>query len=268
MRILKNILRKLFFSGGSEDKPSKQTRETTVHKKDIHVEKKSAGNEPQKKPRPTRTFSEFFQHVKGLGFEPGTIIDVGAARGTPDLYRPFPDAYLVLFEPLKEFEPQLREIFQKRKGEYHLCALMSNPGSGSILVSPDRFGSSMMHRINQNDERLENVDIKTLDSMLRENLQTPFILKTDCQGADFDVIKGGENTLDKCEIIVMEVSLFQFWGEHHPKPLEILNYMSDRGFVLYDFLDGLFRPLDNALGQLDMVFVKENGMFRKDQRWG
>ncbi|NIQ16320.1 MAG: hypothetical protein GTO02_18595, partial [Candidatus Dadabacteria bacterium] len=39
------------------------------------------------------------------------------------------------------------------------------------------------------------------------------------------------------------------------------------GFVIYDFLDGLFRPLDNALGQIDIVFVKRDGFFRQDHRW-
>ena len=220
------------------------------------------------KPRPTRTFSQFFEHVKSLGFNPMTIIDVGAARGTPDLYRNFPDAYLVLFEPLSDFVPELENIVSTRAGEYHVCALMSESGSSTILKSADKFGSSMMHRIEDtHDQRLVPVNVYTLDEMIKPELQSPMILKTDCQGGDFDVIRGGSETLKKCEIVVMEISLFQFWGEHHPKPLEILNYMNDKGFVLYDFLDGLFRPYDNALGQLDMVFVRENGMFRQCHLW-
>lgn len=253
-------------------RPSEQTKPQTIQTQSSPaINKTAAGHERPvntEKPRPTRTFNQFFEHVKSLGFTPGTIIDVGAARGTPDLYRSFPDAYLVLFEPLPDFVPELEKIVSKRKGEYHICALMSESGSSTILKSADKFGSSMMHKIeDEHDQRLVPVEVNTLDEMIKPELQSPMILKTDCQGGDFDVIRGGNETLQKCEIVVMEISLFQFWGGHHPKPLEILNYMNERGFVLYDFLDGLFRPYDNALGQLDMVFVRENGIFRKSQQW-
>jgi len=36
------------------------------------------------------------------------------------------------------------------------------------------------------------------------------------------------------------------------------------GFVAFDIILGWNRPLDNALGQVDIVFVKEDGCFRKD----
>jgi len=39
--------------------------------------------------------------------------------------------------------------------------------------------------------------------------------------------------------------------------------MKDRGFVVYDIFGGHNRPLDGALGQIDMAFVKENWQFRK-----
>ncbi len=61
--------------------------------------------------------------------------------------------------------------------------------------------------------------------------------------------------------------LYRFWGNHHPDFLEIVKYMADQGFLVYDFLDGLFRPLDNALGQVDVVFVKKDGPFRKSASW-
>ena len=53
--------------------------------------------------RPTRNFAEFFSHLKKLQFIPGTVIDVGVAWGTPDLYEAFPASKFYLVEPLKEF---------------------------------------------------------------------------------------------------------------------------------------------------------------------
>lgn len=220
--------------------------------------------------RPTRNFTEFFTHVKGLGFNPGTVIDVGVARGTPQLYEAFPDAHILLFEPVKGFEECLQKITKKYNAEYQICALGSSDSQSTILKTEQLHGSSMMHRVeDQQDPRLQAVDVRTLDSFtVGRDLEGPYLLKTDCQGGDFEVIKGALNTLERCEIVIMEVSLFQFWGGHHPKPLEILQFMDDHGFVIYDFLDGLFRPLDNALGQLDIVFVKKDGMFRQSHKWG
>ncbi|PJF20657.1 MAG: hypothetical protein CUN56_15065, partial [Phototrophicales bacterium] len=36
-----------------------------------------------------------------------------------------------------------------------------------------------------------------------------------------------------------------------------------KGFVIYEIADILYRPLDNAAFQMDVAFVKQNGMFRK-----
>ena len=43
--------------------------------------------------------------------------------------------------------------------------------------------------------------------------------------------------------------------------------MKDVGYVVYDIIGGINRPLDLALGQKDLVFVKENGVFRKSHGW-
>jgi hypothetical protein len=55
------------------------------------------------------------RHVASLGFQPATVIDVGAAEGTPPLYAVFPKAPHVLVEPLREFEPQLKELTDRSR---------------------------------------------------------------------------------------------------------------------------------------------------------
>lgn len=219
--------------------------------------------------RPTRTFPEFFEHTHRLGFNPGTVIDVGAAKGTPSLNNAFPDAYFVCFEPLREFADDLERYMRKYKGEIHNCALATEEKESSIFRTKDLFGSSIMHRVpDEQDPRLEQITIRTLDGVLADrDLPKPYLLKTDCQGGDFDVVKGGTEVLKHCDLVIMEVSFFKFWGNHHPDALEILNFMNEQGFVVYDFLDGLFRPLDGALGQIDIVFVRKDSPFKKDHRW-
>ena len=43
--------------------------------------------------------------------------------------------------------------------------------------------------------------------------------------------------------------------------------MKNLGFVVYDIFGEQFRPLDGALGQIDMAFVKERGIFRTDHAY-
>ena len=225
-------------------------------------------SQPKPVPRSTRNFPEFFDHIKSLGFDANTVIDVGVAKGTPPLYEAFPNAYFILIEPVEEFIPDLEAVLSQYSGEYHNCALMATPGESSIMKTPHLFGSSMMHRASGENKNLQKVTVETLDNLVgNRKLDGAVLLKTDCQGGDFEVVKGAIKTLQQCDVVIMEVSLFKFWGNHHPAPLDILNFMAAQGFSIYDFLDGLFRPLDNALGQLDIVFVRDDGIFRKDQVW-
>jgi hypothetical protein len=87
--------------------------------------------------RPTRNYLEFFRHVKKLGFHPKTVIDVGVAYGTADLYQPFPDAKFYLIEPVKEFEPYIRLVANTYNVEYHLAAAGAAPGSIPIHIHSD-----------------------------------------------------------------------------------------------------------------------------------
>ncbi len=218
--------------------------------------------------RPTRNFSDFFKHLKSLDFKPSYCIDIGAASGTQIIYEAFPDACHIAFEPLPEFHDDLEKALAPYKHEIHHCALMAKPGEDTLLRHPDRYGSSMMHRRRKNYQNLIPVTIDTLDAKVgAERVSGDVLIKIDCQGADLFVLRGGRKTLSKASVVIVEASLFRFWGDHHPDFFEIIRFMHNHGFALYDILDGLYRPYDDALGQLDLAFVKEDGPFRKAHQW-
>ncbi len=224
-----------------------------------------AGIAPEK---PTRNFAAFFQHLKTLGFAPDYCIDVGAAGGTKIIYSSFPDAFHFVFEPLPDFREELEKTLKPYNHEIHFCALMKYPGEKSLLRHPDRYGSSLMHKSKKNLENQVSVRVDTLDNIVgKDRVSGDVLLKTDCQGADLFVLKGGVETLKKASVVIVEASLFRFWGEHHPDFMEIVRFMNNRGFALYDILDGLYRPCDNALGQVDLAFVRDDGPFRKVHHW-
>jgi len=62
------------------------------------------------------------------------------------------------------------------------------------------------------------------------------------------------------------VSLFGFF-DGGPQLYDIVTFMKQNDFVVYEIYDGRNRLLDGALAQVDVMFVKENGMFKKDHAY-
>ncbi|HVP83440.1 MAG TPA: FkbM family methyltransferase [Rhizomicrobium sp.] len=223
--------------------------------------------------QPARSsLEQFCRHLRSLGFEPQTIIDVGVADGTFDIYTVFPDARYLLIEPMAEFRPALDWICAHYKAEAILAAVSAEDGEKTI-----RFGSSMadMHgasliNLNSNIEEETNariVPVRRLERLVRErNLPSPMMIKIDVQGAELDVIRGAEDILTQVDVIILETALFDF-ETSQPLIADSINFMSERGFVPYDIFAAFNRPLDNALGWCDIAYVQRHGIFRKDQRF-
>src|SRR5262245_6732413 len=101
----------------------------------LDVRKKRHGEEV-----PRASMRGAFEQLKRMGFRPRTVIDVGVAWGTPDLYAEFPEAEILLIEPQAEFEPWLKKICAESKGHYVLAAAGGEPGTAIFNVHPERDG--------------------------------------------------------------------------------------------------------------------------------
>jgi len=212
---------------------------------------------------------DVLNHMRGQGFIPQSVIDVGVANGTKDLYEAFPNAQFVLVEPLREFEPYMQSLQKKYKVRYELAAAASTLGTITLNVHPDLCGSSTLKEVEDSDvngaER--TVPCVTLDSLIEKySLDTPLLIKIDVQGGELDVLNGAKNAMQMADAINLEVSLFGFF-DGGPQLCDIVIFMKQNGFVVYEIYDGRNRLLDGALAQVDMMFVKENGMFKKDHAY-
>jgi len=211
------------------------------------------------------TLAEMLEHVAGLGFKPETVIDVGVAHGTFALYETFPQATHLLVEPVQEWEGDLKRISQKYKAQYVIAAASDHSGEITIYAHPELIGSSIFRDAegSQFDGIPRQVPAVTLDDLCRERrLKGPYLLKVDVQGAELKVLDGAKEVLEDTELVILEVSLFQF-VVGGPQFYDVVSYMKQCGFVVYDVFGALKRPLDGALAQLDVAFVKETGLFRK-----
>jgi FkbM family methyltransferase len=199
-----------------------------------------------------------------LGFKPQTVIDVGVAYETTELYQEFRDANILLIEPLVEFEPFLCKICNTYKAQYVLAAAGETAGTAVLNVHPDKFGSSLLKEVEGSsvDGIPREVPVVTVDQVCSEKkLKGPYLIKVDVQGAELKVLAGASRTLQETEAIILEATLFEtFVGG--PPLCDVLLRMKQLGFVVYDVYGFLYRPFDNALCQLDIVFVRDKGPFR------
>lgn len=205
------------------------------------------------------------EHLAGLGLRPATVIDVGAAHGTYELYEGFPSSQHVLLEPLREYEPYLQRVAQRYRARYVLVAAGERPGTAVFNVHGDLEGSSLLREVEgvRADGVPRDVPVVTLDQVCGDlSLRGPYLIKVDVQGAELKVLQGARGVLSDTEAVILEVSLFRFMVDG-PDLHDVVTSMKQLGFVAYDIFGGHVRPLDGALAQVDMVFVQENGPLRR-----
>jgi FkbM family methyltransferase len=212
---------------------------------------------PAPTPEPNkRSLGEALEHFAQNGFAPAVVVDVGVDIGTPSLYR-FSGAEYFLIEPIEESRPFLENI-AKNLGNSHvvMAAAGSKIGSAEIAVSPYYSGSTMAKDMKGKGRE---VRVVTVDSLL-EKTAGEVLLKIDVQGFELEVLKGCEEVLPRCEVIVCECRVSPYGNS--PSFFDIAQFMKARGFVVYDLINLVYRPSDGTLRELDAVFVKEEGRFR------
>jgi len=247
--ILKRVLKTIFLHAGYEIHLHKVQPIDNIHKSSL---------------------SNLMNRINETGFRPRTIFDIGVASGTQDLYKAFPDSHFILIEPLIECLPYLKTLTNTlSNSEYILAAATSYSGQVTIHVHPDIFGSSFYLEDEDSDvngvERLvPTVTISDICNKKRTN--GPYLLKVDTQGSELEVIKGAGAILSETEMVILETSLFKFF-KGGPEFHDVITFMKKLGFVVYDIFNLQYRLLDGAMSQVDVAFVKEKGMFRKDHRY-
>ena len=206
-------------------------------------------------------------HYRGRGLSPATVIDVGVGPGTPELYEAFPDARLVLVEPLEEWRAHLEQVQRERRAELVFAAAGPHPGQTELALHRVPACSSMIGtRLGEATELpRRTVEMVRLDDLVEDRgLRGPYVVKADVEGAELEVLSGGLEVLAETELVLLEVSLFELVSGA-PQFHDVVAWMHEHGFVVADIYNGHNRLLDGALAQFDVAFLPEAGRFRRDQ---
>lgn len=211
------------------------------------------------------TLSAVLAHYRRLGLAPGSIIDVGVGTGTRELYTAFPDARLMLVEPLEEWRGHLEAIARERPAVLAMAAAGPTAGEVQIAVHRAPVCSSMLgSRRGDGEQPGRSVAMVRLDDLVSQHaMPGPFVLKIDVEGGELEVMRGAPEVLSESELVLLECSLFEL-VPGMPLLHEVIAWMNQNGFVVAELYNGHNRLLDGSLAQLDVAFVREDGRFRRE----
>ena len=213
---------------------------------------------------PVRSFGLFFKHLKSLGFDFRTVIDVGVAFGTPPIYQAFPRARYFLVEPVAECRPVLEKLKARLNAEYFLVAAGAENGEVTFNVHDDVSGSSLFSQAEGKalDGEARRIPMRRLDSLLPETLEHPVLLKLDTQGAEIEALKGLGSRISEIDMLIVETVMMEA-RRGIPQFADIVRFCDEAGFAAYDVLEGHMRDIDGALAQIDLAFVRKDSVLRQ-----
>ena len=206
--------------------------------------------------------------LRQRGYSPKVIYDIGAADGAWARFvlGMFPDAHMVCFEPLAERVATLKQLESESKGRVRFL----NVGVGDadvelqIGITEGLFDSSFAYGASTS----RTVIVRTLETLLRtERLELPSFVKIDVQGFEKRVIDGGPSVFSYADMVLMECQFLPFCKDTRTLD-QTIAHMSSLGFIPYEFVDLLRRPLDGAMGQCDILFIRRNHLLVSNLRWG
>jgi len=195
---------------------------------------------------------------------PRTIVDVGVAHGTPELYCHFPNCRYLLVEANPEYAPDLESLATRMDAVVENVFCGQEAGSATLKISSDASKSSLYEAARDLAvEREIVVPVASLDALVaKHRLEAPYLLKIDVEGAELDVIGGADETLNSTEIVIAETSVaprFQGGAEL----ADLVAAMKARGFSVFDIVGCFDFPAPGRLYQADLVFVRSDADFRQ-----
>jgi FkbM family methyltransferase len=211
------------------------------------------------------------KHLAWRGFRPKVLLDVGAAKGWWSVRAAaiFPEAQVFMIDPLAEHEPFLKRLSDDDPRFHYLRTAVGDQTGDSIMnITADEEASSLLSWDGEDPSRQRRVPVATLDQLMAEGkVSAPDLVKIDVQGFELRVLQGAGRACGSAEVFIIEVNLYEFMHAC-PRAHEIIAFLAQRGYYLFDVAGSLRRPLDNNLAQMDLVFTSSNSFLSNDIRWG
>jgi FkbM family methyltransferase len=214
-----------------------------------------------------RMFPESFECLKTILPPPVseqryTVIDIGVAEGTPDLWRAFPaHSYkYLLVEANPLFAEKLKKTAEKMGAILAPVFCGDHDGTETFITDNARDGekASKYSRETGGDEERSDIPSFMLDTIVKKNALTgPFIIKIDVEGAELDVLRGATETLKNAEAIIVETPVV-LRTKNASTFAGIVAFLYEKGFAVFDIAEMSYQPKTGFLNLANTVFIRRN----------
>lgn len=195
--------------------------------------------------------------IAGRGLEIGTVLDVGASDGCWSLRaKPhWPNARFHLVEAFDHWHGDLGSLCRREPG-FSYVAAAAGATEGEAYFSND---PAAPYGGRAGDDPIEGgwivPQVSLAGEVKRLDLPGPFLIKLDTHGFEWRILEGAAPLFPDTALFVIESYIFRLF-DGAPLIGELIAFMESHGFRPIDLSDPLWRPLDNALWQIDLYFVR------------
>jgi FkbM family methyltransferase len=197
--------------------------------------------------------------------DPSIILDVGANIGQTSIWfsNCFPKARIYAFEPFAIVFKRLREQVRARSSVVCVnCALGANDGRLEVSRLKDPlYQCGQVRAATPDVEETEGILMRTVDSFCRErDIRRVFILKTDTEGYDLEVLRGARDMLRSGRVtnVLSEASIIG--DDHqHTNLFAMMDFLQPFSFELHGIYDLHHSREEGRLEYFNALFRLKSG---------
>ena len=206
-----------------------------------------------------------YRRLAGRGFRPGGLVDIGAFRGdwTRMARSIFGRPPALMIEAQTALVPGLEAFAGEQPGLACVHALLGRETGREVIFQEMGTGSSMFAEASNAPRTATAMKTRTLDEIAGHALADPadLFLKIDVQGAELEVLRGGQATLNRAALVQLEVAMLPY-NAGAPLLPEVTGWMAEHGWLPIE-VSGFSRPREHLV-QIDLLFAPEGSPLRPE----
>jgi|ERR1051325_1419241 FkbM family methyltransferase len=216
--------------------------------------------------RPIGDLLSTLEDVKARGLKCRVVLDIGASDGSWSRYAKtvFKDAKYVLMEPRPICHPAL-DRFAREFPDTMIIKAGAASKAGTLTLTDWDTASTFLGVEDATAEK-HSLPTVTVNSLFPDS-ELPDLVKLDVEGFELEVLEGASRLFRMTELFIIEVALDPF-SSPRPTAPDVINFMRERDYHLYDIAGFIRRPYDGALALLDLCFARGGGLLRAEShKW-